>query len=99
MDKLPVDFRYAVTVVFTVLASILYQRGWIGDQATFISNATAIASALVPVGVWFYARWNRPSAPAMEVAKQTDKIIAGDKPSAVVITPPGTPNIVVKPQG
>lgn len=99
MDKLPLDIRYLITIVSTTVASILYQRGWIGDQASFISNATNIGVALIPVGVWLYARFIRPSAPAMEVAKQTDKIIAGDKPSAVVITPPGTPNIVVKPQG
>lgn len=99
MDKLPVDFRYAVTVVFTVIASIMFQRGWIGDQASFIANATNIATALVPVGVWFYARWIRPSAPALEAAKQADQIMNGEQPAGgVVETPVGTPNIIVKPE-
>lgn len=99
MDKLPVDVRYLTTVVFTVIASVLYQRGWIGDQATFISNATGVLSALVPVGVWFYARWNRPSAPAMEVAKLADKVIAGEVTTQKVVkTPEGVPNVIVKPE-
>lgn len=99
MDKLPVDFRYLITVVFTITASILYQRGWIGDQASFVSGATNILVAMVPVVTWLYARWTRPSAPAMEVAKLADKIIAGEKTTqAVVKTPADKPNIVVKPE-
>jgi hypothetical protein len=99
MDKLPVDARYFITVVSTMLASFLYQQGWIGDQASFISNATALGVAAIPVATWLYARWVRPSAPALEVAKQADQIMSGEKPAGgVVETPVGTPNIIVKPE-
>lgn len=99
MDKLPLDIRYLITIVSTTIASILYQRGWIGNQASFISNTTNIVVALIPVGVWLYARFIRPSAPAMEVAKLADKVIAGEVTTQTVVkTPAGVPNVIVKPE-
>lgn len=55
------------------------------------------ATQLIAFAPVVYNQLTRPSNAAMEVAVQTDKIIAGDKPSAVVQTPAGVPDIKVTP--
>lgn len=96
MDKLPLDVRYILTMFFTYLAGYLYAHGWIGDQAGFVSNALGVASALVPVAIWLYARWIRPSLPALDAAKEADKVIAGESPGAIIPTPSGKPDVIVQ---
>lgn len=95
MDKLPLDLRYFTAVFFGALASYLYSKGWISDKAGFIQEATTLLSMVIPIGVWLYARFLRPSKPALDAARQADKILAGEKSSEIVVTAPGQPNIKV----
>lgn len=94
-DKLPVILRYAVAIV----ASLLAGAGLIGSDALppalqeqlvgFILSAIAV----VPL-IW--ALIKRPSAKAMEVAKEVDASIPKDQ-TVVIQTPAGQPDIIVPP--
>lgn len=97
MDKLPVDIRYFATIALSWLASYLYQKGWIGDTASFQANALALITAATPLAIWFYARWIRPSNAALITAAQVDKTATGEAGATtnVISTPAGQPDVKV----
>lgn len=94
-DRYAVVLRYALTIFFTLAAGKLgLDSSHTADLVDKIMAVGAAVAALVPL---LYALAKRPSPAAMEVAKQADKVLAGEKDKAVVLTPSGKPNITVQP--
>lgn len=91
-SQLPVIIRYLLVTAFTVLTT----RGLISPEAQSIlsSNIDIIVGAVGGLATVAYALWRRPSAKALEVAKQVDAKVPADQP-VLITTPPGTPDIVV----
>ena len=54
------------------------------------------ATQVVVFAPVLYNQLTRPSNAAMKVADEADKVLAGDKTTAIVSTPAGVPNIVIK---
>jgi len=94
-DKYAVVLRYMLTIAFTLLAGKLSLEPTV--QADLINKIMAVGAAIAAVAPLIYALVKRPSPAAMQVAKEADKVIAGDKASAVVPTPAGAPDIKVSP--
>lgn len=90
--QLPVIIRYLLVTAFTILTT----RGLISPEAQTIlsSNLDIIVGALGGIATVAYALWKRPSAKALEVAKQVDAQVP--KTQDVTIKTPGAkPDIVV----
>lgn len=85
--------RYIITMIVAPLAAKYgldaIQTGNVTDW--LVTGALAVATA----GPGIIAQLGKPSAAGIEAGKQVDKVIAGDKPSAVVQTPAGVPNIKI----
>lgn len=89
--------RYVVTMAVAPLAT---KYGLDAVQTGSLTDwLVAGIMALITVGPAIYSQIFEPSKPALKVAVQADKIMAGKSADATVITtPPGVPNITVKPQ-
>lgn len=88
--------RTVVTIVAQALATKLaLDATQTADLTTWLLAGATQIIAFAPV---LYNQLTRPSNPAMKVAEEADKVIAGEKKEAVVKTPTGVPNIVVKPE-
>ncbi len=67
------------------------------QQQTIYSAATAIILGLINLAPVVYEMARKPSAAAMAVAVQADKVMADTGPSSVTVaTGPGKPDITVK---
>lgn len=66
-------------------------------QQTLYSSVTAIILGLINLAPLAYELWRKPSAAAMAVAVQADKVMSGNAPAVVTVpTGPGKPDITVK---
>ena len=85
--------RYIATMIAQALAAKLaLDATQTGALQEWLLAGLAQAVAFAPV---LYQQFFGPSKAATEVAVQADKIMAGDKPSTTVKTPPGVPDIKV----
>lgn len=71
-SQLPMLIRYGLVIVFTLLTAV----GLLSEeQNTFLGGQTdVIAGALGTLATIAWAMWKRPSAKALEVAKEADKM-------------------------
>lgn len=92
-NYLPVIVRYAIVS----LMAAMFTRGWISPEHNAIlgENLDIIVSAIVGLLTVLYALMKRPSAKAMEAAKEIDAQIPA-KQDVVIKTPAGRPDIVVQ---
>lgn len=89
---LPAILRYAIMAVAASFAT----RGWISPEHQTIlgENLDVLVGSIVGVLTVVYALATRPSAKAMEVAKEVDKQIPA-KQDVTIKTPGDKPDIVV----
>jgi len=90
---LPVIVRYAIMAIASALAT----RGWVTSESQSIlsQNIDILVGAVVALVTVGWALAKRPTAKAMEVAKQVDAQIP--KEDTVTIKTPGkAPDIVVE---
>lgn len=90
---LPTILRYAILT----LASSFATRGWISPehQTVLGENLDVLVGSVVGILTVLYALWTRPSAKAMEVAKEVDKKIPAKQDVTIQTPGENTPNIVV----
>lgn len=89
------------TVVFNslILPVVRHGIGWVAGALVLLGaeqdTVTAISGGLLGLANlgWWYI--TKPSTPALQVAKEADKILGGEKKSATVATPDNVPNIQV----
>jgi hypothetical protein len=92
-NQLPVIIRYLLVTAFAALAT----RGLVSpEQSTILSqNLDGLVGAIGVLLTLGYAMFKRPSAKALEVAKEVDKKIPATQ-DVVIQTPAGKPDIVVQ---
>lgn len=67
------------------------------SQQTLYSAVTAIVLGVINLAPLVYELWRRPTASAMAVAVQADKVMSGAAPAdSTVSTGPGKPDITIK---
>lgn len=94
MDKYAVVLRYVISYIAAAIAS---KYAWDAAQTQSFQDALfAVIGGIVTIAPMIYALIKRPSEAAMQAAKETDKIITGDKLSALISTPDSAPNVIVK---
>ena len=91
-NSMPVIVRYAIVS----LMAARFTRGWLSPEHNAIlgENLDIIVSAIVGLLTVLYALIKRPSAKAIEAAKEIDAQIPA-KDDVVIQTPAGQPDIVV----
>ena len=91
-SQLPMLLRYLIVTAATSIAT----RGLLSPESAAIVSgyADAIAGALIVLGTVAYALIVRPSAKALEVAKEVDAKVPAGSP-VVIKTPVGIPDIEV----
>lgn len=89
---LPVIIRY----VLMASASALATRGWISPESQSIlsQNLDILVGAILGLVTVAYALFIRPTAKALEVAKEVDKKVPPESP-VVIKTPGKEPDIIV----
>ena len=88
--------RTLVTMIAQALAAkFALDAAQTASLSTWLLAGMTQAIAFAPV---LYNQLTRPSQSAMKVADAADKVLTGEKDKATVVTPAGTPNIVVAPQ-
>jgi len=92
---LPVILRYVITAAAAALAT----HGFLSPEqnAVITDNLDKIVGALVVLGALGYELFKRPSAKAMEVAKQVDAKVPASAP-VIVKSPGNQSDIVVHPK-
>jgi hypothetical protein len=95
--------NYLPTIVRYIIVSLMaamFTHGWLSPEHNAIlgENLDIIVSAIVGLLTVLYALVKRPSAKAMEAAKEIDKHIPA-KSEVVIKTPGNAPDIVVAAQG
>jgi hypothetical protein len=93
---IPVIVRYAIVS----LMAAMFTRGWISPEHNAIlgENLDIIVSAFVGLLTLLYALIRRPSAKAMEAAKEIDAQIPANQ-DVVIKTPGNAPDITVSAPG
>lgn len=88
----PTIVRYAIVS----LMAAMFTHGWLSPEHNAIlgENLDIIVSAIVGLLTVLYALVKRPSAKAMEAAKEIDAQIPA-RQDVVIKTPAGKPDIVV----
>jgi hypothetical protein len=93
---IPVIVRYAIVS----LMAAMFTHGWLSPEHNAIlgENLDIIVSALVGLLTVVWALAKRPSAKAMEAAKEIDAQIPANQ-DVVIKTPGNTPDITVSAPG
>lgn len=91
-NYVPVIVRY----IIVSLMAAMFTHGWLSPEHNAIlgENLDIIVSAIVGLLTVLYALVKRPSAKAMEVAKEIDAQIP-TKQDVVIKTPGNAPDIIV----
>lgn len=92
-DRYASILRYVVTIIAAPIATKLALDA--GQTQSLVDWVMAGLAAAITFGPMIWTQIFRPSNAAMEVAKQADKVMSGDRDSVVVKTPQGIPDIVV----
>lgn len=85
--------RYLITMIAAPIAARLALDAT--QTSSLVDWVMTLLATIITFGPLVWSQVFRPSDAAMTVAKEADKVMAGDKKQATVKTPDGLPDIKI----